>query len=436
MVVACFGPYLHQGVRTEQVVLYASTVIAILRRRPGKSVDPSAYKLIALWIVMLSFALVTVNLVYVPFMRRQTFNGIDDYLEALCAMTLATLWLCHHYPPRRLLDTIAAVVILGAVGSGIFGLVGMWVDTKPLGYYFWEGVQADSDLQRKAGAVVSLSNGRVTGLFNLPAEAGIGYSLGAFAAVYLLARSRSAAGRIILLVSLVIITVGGLISVSKIFILVGIPAAIIQLLCTRVAVNKLLLIVLSPPLVALFVIRPLSGQWGGSSNFEIFLDNLKSRPRGTLNTFTAGRWGHDPQGSVLPSWSKVLHISPWFGLGAGGNVGAPYDSVWLQVICVGGLVGVGLAVCVMLILLWRLLSRRPARPPEVQALGRSLVFLVIFGSFGMTILTANRVAVCLWLLLIPTLFSIWPVAGAEPVAKTSLDGGKTSLAGGMQTFSR
>lgn len=386
-------------------------------------VDRSAYMLIAFWVAMLSLAVASIDLVYVPFMQRDTLNGVDDYLTALSAITLATLWLSSQYRPRQLLDTIALTIVAGSVASSFFALAGLWVDTKPVGYYFWAGVDADGSLQTNSVAVGALSNGRVTGIFNQPAEAGICYSLGAFAVVYMLSRSRTLAARITLLLSLAVITVGGFMSISKVFILIGLPAAVIQLLRTRVAVNKLLFIVLSPPLAVLFVIRPLAGKWSGASRLAMFFDRLEARPNGTVSTVTSGRWGNNTQGGIAPAFSEAMHISPWFGLGSGGTVGTPYDSVWLEVVIVGGLIGLGLTMCIMVAILARLFSKRPARPPEVQALGLSLVILVVLGSFGMTVLTANRTAVCLWLLLVPTLFARWPGVEAAPGTKGKLIGG-------------
>jgi len=374
--------------------------------------ERSANVLIGLWSALLLLAVVNIGRVHVPFPQLSPLSGIDDFLGAICAISLATIWMSRRYTPRRMLDTAAVATVAGTVGSGLFALASLWFDTKPIGYHFWDGSRPTSDQATLPISVAALGNGRVTGIFNQPAEAGIGYSLGAFAVVYLLTVTRRASIRATLLASLAVILAGGFMSISKIFILVGLPVAVVQFFYSRATIGRVLIFALSQFLFIQFALKPLVGRWQGAFGLTSFFEVLRNRPNGTLNTITAGRWG-SPGGGITSAWSTAMHISPWFGLGAGGSVGTPYDSLWLQVLVVDGLLGVGITCLILLVLLVRLCVERRRRPPEVQALGLSLVLLIFLGSTGMTVFTANRASVCLWMLTVPSLLAAWAPVRSE-----------------------
>src|SRR6185437_16258357 len=76
-----------------------------------------------------------------------------------------------------------------------------------------------------------------------------------------------------------------------------------------------------------------------------------AHPTGSLTSlYSAGRYGGG--GTLGPPAADVLHASPWSGFGAGG-LSVPYDSMWLEVFAVSGVIGVALAAVTLVMLAGR-----------------------------------------------------------------------------------
>ncbi|THJ52760.1 hypothetical protein E7Y31_18590 [Candidatus Frankia alpina] len=102
--------------------------------------------------------------------------------------------------------------------NGGLAVLGLAADLSPILAAFWGG----EGLGGQSVAVLATGDGRLSGVFNQPVEAGAAYCLALFAAVHLLSRPERGRDRPVVLALVVLpILVGGVLCVSKIFLLCG-----------------------------------------------------------------------------------------------------------------------------------------------------------------------------------------------------------------------
>jgi hypothetical protein len=237
--------------------------------------------------------------------------------------------------------------------------------------------------------------GRYTGIFNQPAEAGEMYSIALLAAIY---HYRSDLLRFA--GTSLLITVGGLLTISKVFLLVGLPIAAWQVLRqSHGRGRRFVLLAAAAVAVAALAQSGVGPQWIGG---DFLAQLLHPGANGdALRLYTGGRLGNSS--SLDTVVAAVLQRSPWFGYGAGG-LAVPYDDAWVEALCVAGLCGAVLYTMLLATLAVCWLRRRvPAGSGGARSarsrLGGGLVLLVIGASVGLPALTANRVATIAWLLI-------------------------------------
>jgi O-antigen ligase len=91
-------------------------------------------------------------------------------------------------------------------------------------------------------------------------------------------------------------------------------------------------------------------------------------------------------------------VNPWAGFGVGG-LATPYDSLWLQVLVLSGIMGLVLMCAALATLGWRWLRLRAVTAPAERSLAGSVLILTVITSFGFPTLTANRGGILAWLIL-------------------------------------
>jgi hypothetical protein len=269
------------------------------------------------------------------------------------------------------------------------------VDISPWISSFWSSVSSDVSTTTVAGQAAQL--GRFTGLINQPSEAGTLYGMAVLAALYLWHRSPKR-----LILPLVVLTAGGVLTISKIFLFGALPIAIWQVMTlpgprkTRVG-----LVALAGAASAASILLGVLPDWTGST----FLAQLANPTGNYLTFFSANRYGSDTSLSHLVGY--VLSTSPWTGFGLQGLVTA-YDNGWVQALVFAGLIGVIAYSGVLIVLAHAWWTRRCIVPPDEAKFAGGLVLLAIGASAGFPALTGNRVTTVLWILL--TLMLMVPLA--------------------------
>lgn len=153
------------------------------------------------------------------------------------------------------------------------------------------------------------TNGRFLGIFNQPIELGIGTTL----ALFLLIIAEPFKNKLLYIIIAVIIIISGILTVSKIFILLGLPLA--SLIYIRKYGTKIFF-KLSIPAIALVVIFTtlLSNYWSGFEYFARFFD--ASNYDNFIEFTTASRFSGENT-DVEKLFSEVFNHSPIIGFGLG-----------------------------------------------------------------------------------------------------------------------
>jgi hypothetical protein len=335
--------------------------------------------------------------------------GIDNLILPLAVIVLVEVWLTTAADASRLLRIACGVLVLAMCINAILGVISTFVDLTPLLSQFWSNEVVDPSTGTVAGLSAQL--GRATGILNQPAEAGTLYSMALLAAIYILRDNPSRLAAAVLL-----ILVGGVITVSKVFLLVGLPIAAWQVL--RIASDRKRRVATIAGALLVFAIGAgqagLIDQWEGSR----FLGRLLEPNAGLLEFYTGQRLGESS--SVEPIVESVLRESPVVGMGAGGLL-VPYDNGWVEAFATGGVIGVIVYTFTLAILMRAWWIRRSSLPHGQSMLGIGLVLLAIGASVGFSPLTANRVATVLWVLVTLALLAPDPVGR---MSNTILDAGR------------
>ncbi|MEE6259052.1 hypothetical protein [Plantactinospora sonchi] len=385
-----FGPYTTQpGIRTEQIAVYSLLLVGILSGRRLR-ITPVGALIAALLVVELLIAAVGVagptRIILTSIESRSGLAGLDNLLLPIAALALALMLAASGAEPRRLIQLVCTVLIVAMCVNTALSVVSMTQDITPLLEIFWGNDATGQSVAERASGM-----GRLTGIFNQPAEGGALYSLALLGAIY-----RYRDRMVILVCTGTLLTIGGLLTVSKIFLMIGLPLALWHLVRSFGIVGPRLWAL--PGALLLVVSASQYGllpAWDGVG----YLTRL-FRPSDSgsdlIGFYTAGRLGDAP--SHLYVWDIVASASPWFGFGAGG-VAAAYDNGWIEALAIAGLVGAFIYTAVIgcLVLAW--FTRQAAMDRATSRFASGLIIVLVGASLGLPALTANRVATIAWLLI-------------------------------------
>lgn len=389
---SAFGPYVTGSARTEQIVVFASLAFILITGWPrmvNAPFGPAPFLLAwgGLYAVML------IATAFRPF--DPGFYGPQPVSHALSAMALplALMVITWYWTLRA-----SAAALIGAVAPLIVG--GMCVNTVLELVQLSAGKAAAVGVLPRfwsaPGAVVTVAgnaaqNGRYTGIFDQPAEAGIAYGVALLCLIWL--ARRHLAGTRVTVAAGVLLAAGGVITLSKVFLLAAVPIAVVTVLRGHARIRAVMLAGMAGGMLWLAGTAGLLPAWhlGG-----VALNGLAHPATSLTGTWTAGRYGTG--GKLGPATADVLHAAPWSGFGAGG-LGVPYDSLWLEVLAVSGILGAVLAAAVLVMLAVRWARMRASLGRAEWHLAGGVLVLAVAASAGIPSLTANRAASLLWLIL-------------------------------------
>lgn len=386
MAVSAFGPYLFSGVRIEQITVYGTFAVLVLgfwwmRATPGRH----GAAVMALLVLQLTVAVI--GAVDPPqnttrYQGGDVLAGIDNL--ALPIAILAIVWMLHAAGgDRRALITLVCRVTV-------------WVMIGNAGLAAWATIGSGPDLAvfQSAGTEQSVAfraeqMGRFSGIFNQPAEAGLMYSVALLAAIYLY-RQRA----VLLAATGIALSLGGVLTVSKVFLLVGLPAALWQVLRSAGGQGRRMAALVAGALIAWGVLRSgVAPRWTGAKYLSRLLPGGDQDP---LALYTAGRFA---SGSGLAQVAEAVRgSSPVWGFGAGG-LGAAYDNAWIEALAINGIAGAALLTGIVVVLAHAWWSTRRTIGEAESRLAGGLVAVLVGAAMGVPSLTANRCATIVWLLL-------------------------------------
>lgn len=412
-VVAGFGPYVVSGIRTEQVVVYGGILLSAPFGNLFRGMGPRHLMFAVNWSFFALYVIIDGIGVTVlgDFAPGSTLAGMDNYLYPAAVLFMVGRWLAGGYTRTAALDRFCRIFVVMMVLNAGVAAIGLFADISGILGAFWGGAALDG----QSVAVLALNNGRLSGIFNQPVEAGVAYSLALFAAVYLYGRSGRGDQPVLLGVLAAALLLGGVLSVSKVFLLCGVPMAAWQAIRLGRPLRRLL--VVGGGLSAAAVVAGQAGlaNWNGSWMLRMLIPGAGSS--GLFAQYTADRF--HSVGASARAWGYVLDTRPWLGYGVGG-LAVPYDSGWAEAVVVGGLVGVGLLTLMLVLVVLSWWQVRKIRSPEQRRFATSVMVLCLFGTIGLPVFTANRVGLFLVVLLTLLLFADDPVVPGA--AETSARG--------------
>lgn len=388
---SAFGPYLAGGARTGQAAVYGLLLFLspFALRRLGRT---TAVPVIVAWL-----ALVGVTAMWSPpntsiYGSGSALANLDNLALPLSVVLVVTAMVT---PENRisLLRRVAVVIVVGMCVNAVIGL--MQLRGLEVGWLsdFWSGGPSVSTSER------ATTLGRFAGLVGVPVIAGILYSLALLSAIYLLAR------RGVLLAAVCgLLAIGGILTVSKVFLLIGLPVACWQLMRVSTHVGRRVVAV-AGAVAAVYLVSVLGylDDWGGTRMLNRLLPDDGALQ---MSVYLGGRYGDGSSTSrVLDAvWSN----HPLFGFGLSG-LSVATDTAWVQAIVLAGAVGAVALAALLVLLVAGFRHRRSAMAIAERRYLGGVVFIAVAGCFATPALTANRLAVLLWVLL--ALMLSYPVTG-------------------------
>lgn len=381
VLLSAMGPYVGVGLRTEQLVVYVVALLLVVLHLHRLRGVP-ALKLIGPW--MLYVVVAAIGAVF-PAVNRSSWArggllaGLDRILFPLAVTAIVAVILTRGGSPLRLLRLSASWVVAlaylnaaAAVATWLLGVTwGAW----------WSSAE-------ESNASRSLTMGRFTGLMNAPSEAGVLYGLALLCAVFLWPTRQ-----VRMVCTVLVIGAAGLLTVSKIFLLVAVPLVIWELVRMREqrgprAGAALLL-------AALLWVVAISGTlptWSGADHLRRMLPGSEAS---WLEIFSANRYGSTS--TLAPVAEAVVEGPLLAGFGAAG-LAVAYDAVWLEMFVTAGLIGLFVLV-VISVTLWKVWYAMPKESAE-RRFAAGVLILFLGASAGLPVLTANRIGTFTWVLLV------------------------------------
>lgn len=378
LAVSAFGPYLVGGLRLEQFVVYGLAAWLLPRNlRRLKDMSAPARGFVACWLAILVLSMV--RLVFpdasdVP--RGSLLAGADNLLLPLVAFGLGVT-----LARPGVLRRVAAVVAVGMSVNTVIALGQVLEPIAAASQWWWSAGGAGESVGERA-----LTMGRLPGLMNQPALAGVAYGVALLCAVYAFRRRPWWLWPVV-----GACMIGGMLVVSKAFLLIGLPIAAWQIVASAATRRERLVIVGAGVGGTVLVV---AGAWlSGWAGFKRLTQSVPFLDGGGLRDLTGGRYGSGND-EVAATVGPVVSEHLWFGLGLRGH-GLSTDSAWFQMLAYGGVFAVVAFVAALGFLAWGWWRARGTVEARLLA---GLLLLVAGASLGFPALTANRLSVWLGLL--------------------------------------
>jgi hypothetical protein len=394
LIISAFGPYLsNRGIRTEHVVIYFLMPLACLILLKRKKTFLNYKYIFGIFTTSLLILIWVLTVTFLTGQYESTYKliaDIENYLQPIAVMIIVAAFVNNFSVANlcKLLNRASYILFVLLSLNTILAILSSFIDIYNYLYIFYGDFELTGSV-----AYNSMQMGRYNAVFNQPFESGVTYSMGIILWVYQIAKKTKPTTFDYILI--VLLLVGGSLSVSKVFLLGGIPLGLIFLIITkrlRIFYNWVGLAALIP----LFVVAwSFITQWSGY-NYMTRLFNFESANMNFndyLYLFTAGRFGGET--TVKTIWSYVASVSPFYGLGFASITGA-IDNGYLLYFAQGGIVGL-LLFALSLFIIARLSLRNYA---SVEGKLLIIILILIIGaSVGAPVYTINRFSTILWTIL-------------------------------------
>lgn len=393
LIIASFGPYVFPayGLRSEHLLIYPlllfSVPILLMRQRPFYLYTPILGMLVLLLGITLWTLLVTLMGGYTTELSYNLVSSLENYIQPVAVIILVLCWtnFKSYTELSQLFNRLCRLFILLLCLNSLLAILSIFFDLFFVVRPFVESCFGGASVSQRAWGMA-----RYSGIFNQPIENGMTYSLGLLSWGYL-ARIQARTGfadygKLFMLI------VGGVLSVSKIFILGGIPLFVLywnpmanfqKYFNWRVALAAIM---------GYCAILWMIQFWTG---WDYFLRLFKIGGEANLVfLFTGGRFGAEST-DVLSRFAQVWQEAPLHGFGFGAI--SCLDNGYLEFFFQGGMVALFGYFALLAIFFWWGLKSFLRGYKEGRIL-LALLVLVVGASLGAPVLTLNRFSTIFWVL--------------------------------------
>lgn len=377
-------PYLPGGLRLEHLIFPLALIISII---------VSIYRLnsVSRPLLLISFLLFFGAIFAVAVSYFSASSGAAAPMLTMSvrlllpAIVFASMAFCQPNDSSFSTSTAAAIVFI-SVPISLVAIISTFIDLSSFLSYYIKNEEDSVWTQ-------AFSLGRFTGLFNQPLEAGVFYSVALLALIYLISiRWGLPAGRLLILG---FILIGGSLSLSKNFIILGVLTSLVYSISIRVISLRSGLVLFGIMAAAIFSWLLLSDDNYANSFIQLFLDG------GLLLALSAGRLG-TADTEVAQLWSYLLTSGKWVtGVGLGSYL--PLDNGYLEYFYQGGVIPV---ICYILFILSLLIYSIYYWSINESKLLFFLGVFIAVSSLGGPAITASRANVSLLTLIAVCVLSI------------------------------
>ncbi len=398
LVICSFGFYLTSapGIRLDQILVYMLTLILIPQFLLKVSEEKFNKWVLSLFFVYL--AIVVLVLVRSSFNVHEdilgTLQEVEALLQTLCVMFLIIIGLQgkNHGQISELISSSLFLCLVMLSLNTFLVLGSLFFDLWPL-IKILSGQSAIPMMESKVW-LRTINAGRPVGVFNMPFESGLAYSLGLLLYVYMAANSHRRPRKFFRAILVALVIVGGWMSGSKVFLFLGIPLSLMYLLVWWIFYEKRKGVQLISSIVALvmllFVFFALTSfQEVGLMSSLFKTDYLQEKP--ALQVISGGRFGKNTQTKIemhfLEAWDQR-----YFGQGIPLNYAV--DNAYLQMFAYGGFTTLFLYFLWLALPVIFSLQVLKYKPGE-SLLIIMLVALAVGSGMGAPVLQINRVSILL-----------------------------------------
>jgi hypothetical protein len=385
LILSAFGPYIINdlGIRTDHLVIYTSFSYILAKAMLNGSINLINEMKFIIIILIILFLIPFVMLLYNNIYTLKMLASIENYLQPIAVIVIV----CYgcSYNNIRIKELIYLFLFLLCLNTA-FSVISILYDTDEAMSFFLRTGSTEGAIP--VGMSV-MSQSRYTGIFNQPFTAGLAYSVGLFGIMYLYSCEKS---RFILGLLTIIVFIGGIITVSKVFFPLGVFIALYMLFQYR-KIN--IILILSALFTIVLSVLPLF--WD-----NIYFSRLLAIPssvNATLELYTSGRLGISNVN--LNYAEKIYNDAFLIGYGYATNTYAP-DSAYVDYLSQSGVIGVCLYIVLLGYLGFSIFRSRINRNQKILLKG--LFYLLILAGVGAPVLTINRVSIIILVLITSLLY--------------------------------
>lgn len=394
IVILAFGPYIVGPVRVEHIYLYTLFIISIFRIVITKDkyflIKP-IFLLITLMVAYILWVTIITILENKYTSILQIIADIESYIQPIVVIIVTTTFFRYDKSSIDIkINKIFKVLVLILSINSVIAIISMLIKDISFLQVFHTGSRYDGSL---SVAYKSFTMGRYTGIFNQPLESGVTYSLGILIWIYIYGNKKN---KIFDYIKLVLLIIGGFLSVSKMFIIGGIPISILyylNIINFKFKFNPFEILIM--PIVifpAVFILN----KWNGLSYFFRLFNFKYIYNEGILNVLTGGRFGSE-NATLISKFSLILQESPIYGFGLASSNG--FDNAYLQYLHQGGIVGLIIYLMLILIIILIIIELFKSNFIKDAKLVGCIILIILILGIGGPIITLNRFSTILWLVL-------------------------------------